>query len=460
MATGSSTLVKVDSDGGLVLATLAGDSAAFAQLYDRFSVRIHDLHLALLNDPDEAGLATYHTFRTAVADLNRLGEPSALRPWLYKRAYQHAKKAKTATLGQPDQALLTLHLRHGLAPAELSQILGMTERRVTDRLAILLPGRPPHSQTTPLTKPPPALREQVLSDISLLSAHQGLPRPRGRSAWIGTVTAIVVILVGTTLLVHRGLERRPVYPVRFGPASELTLSTTVIDLGATASTATITLSNTGKRMLAWQVTPTDAWMTVSPSAGVLPGGQARQLTVTADRAELPEGDGRTELRFESTDDQGRGEVAVALREERPPTISNPRAVSARIGGYGCPTSTEIRATITDESPPLHVVLIGPGSRSQVMKADGNSYTGRLGSGSHANIVWRIVATDSRNNTATSPAHVIVSADCAARPVPKKPEHPPASRVSEPQGEHTPAANSTGEDNAENDNHESGTGGGG
>jgi hypothetical protein len=95
-----------------------------------------------------------------------------------------------------------------------------------------------------------------------------------------------------------------------------------------------------------------------------------------------------------------------------------------------------------------------------MKADGNSYTGRLGSGSHANIVWRIVATDSRNNTATSPAHVIVSADCAARPVPKKPEHPPASRVSEPQGEHTPAANSTGEDNAENDNHESGTGGGG
>jgi hypothetical protein len=220
------------------------------------------------------------------------------------------------------------------------------------------------------------------------------------------------------------------------------------------------LTNTGTSKLAWRVTPADTWMTVSPSDGVLPGGAVRRLTVTADRDRLPEGDGRTELRFESTDNQARAEVAIALREDRPPTIYNPRAVSARIGGYGCPTSTEIRATITDESPPLHVLLIGPGSHSQVMKADGNNYAGRLGSGSHSNIVWRILATDARNNTATSPAHTILTTDCAARPAPKMPTHPTVSPGALPPVKHLPADGSTGEGNAGNGTNESRTGGGG
>ena len=90
MATGSSTLVKVDSDGGLVLGTLAGDRATFAALYERFGAPVYDLHLALLRDTEQAVEASHQTFQRAVANLNHLGDPSQLRPWLYNMAYRQA----------------------------------------------------------------------------------------------------------------------------------------------------------------------------------------------------------------------------------------------------------------------------------------------------------------------------------------------------------------------------------
>jgi uncharacterized membrane protein YgcG len=497
VATGSSTLVEVDSDGGLVLATLAGDNAAFAALYDRFAPRIYDFHLSLLHDPYQAALATHSTFRGAVADLNHLGKPTGLRPWLYARAYRQARQGAKADPGErlhragmalghdpqagmweampieptpEDTALITLHLRHGLGPEEISSVIGLTARNARARLDTLqaaleptlrawlarqdpngpglqpdthgrsesasgasvggaVPGHtcdehpPPLRIAVPFATPPAELRAALLRQTPLISAHRRLPRPRTRAAWITTLATAVVLVVGTALFVHRSSQRRPVIAVRFGPSAEFALSTKMIDLGASAASAMITLSNTGNNVLAWHADPADPWLKVSPPAGSLAGGQSQQLTVTADRDTLPEGDGQTELRFTSSGGQGQGDVAVALREERPPTISKPRASNTRIGGYGCPTTTEIRADITDESPPIHVVLVGPGSQTQVMKASGDTYTGKLGSGSHSNIIWRIIATDSRNNSATSPAQTVLHADCAVRPRPPAPVRP-------------------------------------
>jgi hypothetical protein len=203
-------------------------------------------------------------------------------------------------------------------------------------------------------------------------------------------------------------------------------------------------SDLGSNELSWRAAPADPWLKVSPASGTLSGGQSQPLTVTADRNMLPEGDGRTELRFTSTNGQGAGDVSVALREERPPAIVDPRASNTRIGGYGCPTTTEIRATITDESQPIHVVLIGPGGQTQVMKDAGSTYTGKLGSGSHASIVWRIIATDSRNNTATSPAQTVLYADCAARPVKPKPAPPQPAQPQPQPARSQPAQHRTGQ----------------
>lgn len=486
MATGSSTLVKVDSDGGLVLGTLAGDRATFAAMYDRFATPIYDLHLALLRDPRRAAEATYETFQRAIADLNHLGDPTQLRPWFYTLVYRQAKPRgnngtpgtiagaadKDAPLADPqaplwqaapeleslDRAVLTMHLRHGLDYAEIGAIVGLSAERARDRgdklrarlepvLRPLLDARrgdqpgpggqrrpggpspepsadqdpPPLRTAIPLASPPPALREQILRETALITAHQGLPRPRTRAAWITTWVTVIVLVAGTVLFVHRNLERKPVIAVTFGPSSELSLSTTVLDLGATNSTSTVTLANTGSNQLAWNANPAIDWLKVEPASGFLGGGKFQVLTVTANRAAVPqEGDGRTQLEVTSADGQGEGIVTVALREERPPAIINPRASNTRIGGYGCPTVSEISATVRDESPPVRVVLVGPGQQTQPMQPSGDTYTGRLGSGSGANIVWRIIATDARNNTATSSAGVIQNADCAVRPLPKPP----------------------------------------
>ena len=453
MATGSSTLVTVDSDGGLVLGTLAGDQASFAALYDRFATRIHDFHLAVLRDPRPAREATHQTFQRAVADLNHLGDPGQLRLWLYTHAYRLPATRRRepsgrrslltggeqslddpgallwtapAELNRLDRTLLTLRLRHGLDDTELASVVGVSATRVRKRLVGLTRLVPP---TAPLTEslvaPPRALRHRVLGETALITAHQGLPRPRTRAAWISTAALVLIVLTGAALLVHRSLERRPVVAVRFGPASDLTLSTTVIDMGAVASTATVTLANTGQHELTWRAVPGDPWLRVQPSTGSLAGGGSQQLIVTVDRNALPEGDGRGQLEVTSLGDQGRGVVAVALREEHPPTILGPRAGDPRIGGFDCPTSTEITATVRDESGPVHVVLVGPGQQSQIMQARGDTYSGRLGSGSGENILWRIVATDARNNTAVSPTQVIVHGDCATRPAPVRPATPSA-----------------------------------
>ena len=523
MATGSSTLVEVGSDGGLVLGTLAGDHSTFAALYDRFAARIHDFHLALLRDPYQAAEATYRTFRQAVTELNHLGEPTGLRSWLYSMAYRQASRrrkpssqpgsggafswpagarpsndsqmpmwrALPAKLSQRDRALLTLHLRHGIDRSEAGAIIGLSGRRARTRLDKLRPrlepalqpllagrlgagpaaggafsgvsafrgpsdngsqpsGAPVDERTTddspsplrmavPFAVPPPELRGELLRQTPLISAHEGLPRPRTRGTWVTTVVTVAVVIVGSVLFIHRSMERRPVIAVRFGPSSELALSSTVVDLGAANSTAVITLSNTGSHQLAWHANPAAPWLKVNPATGTLAGGQSQQLTVTADRSALPEGDGRTQLKVSSSDDQSQGTIAVALREERPPAILNPRASNTRIGGYGCPTTSEISAAVRDESAPIRVVLVSPGRPNQPMQARGGVYVGKLGSGSGSNIAWRIMATDARNNIATSPTSVIVHGDCATRPAPRPVAPPkPTQEASTPEPSPTPS----------------------
>ncbi|WP_156994134.1 BACON domain-containing protein [Pseudonocardia acaciae] len=480
MATGSSTLVEVDSDGGLVLGTLAGDRASFAALYDRFGAGVYDLHLALLDDPDRAAEATRQTFRRAVAGLNHLGDPSELRPWLYGVAYRQrtteehggdgdddtrdedeeddvpraALARAVGELGRLDRALLTLHLRHGLDATEVGRIVGLPARRAAGRLrtlgtrlapklepllrARLAADHPePLRAAVPLAVPPRSLRTRVLRETALMSAHEGLPRPRTRAAWTWTVACVLVVVTGTALFVQRNMERKPMVAVTFGPSFELTLSTTVIDLGAAESTATVTLSNTGATPSAWRAVPADPWLKVTPASGVLAGNTTQELTVVADRGAVPhEGDARTRLGVGTADGQGQVDVTVALRQERPPVITNAGASATRIGGYGCPTVSVITATVRDESPPVRVVLVGPGQRSQPMQANGDTYTGRLGSGSGANIVWQVTATDSRGNTATGPPRVITYGDCAARPTPtQSPSQPPSSAP--PSSEETP-----------------------
>ncbi len=79
-----------DSDADLVRDSLAGDRAAFAQIYDRYADRLHDFCLRMLRDRDSAADCVQEAFCVAATRLHQLREPDKLRPWLYAIARTEA----------------------------------------------------------------------------------------------------------------------------------------------------------------------------------------------------------------------------------------------------------------------------------------------------------------------------------------------------------------------------------
>lgn len=172
-------LEQPPSDATLVTAALAGDREAFADIYDRYALRMHDFCLSMLRSRDAAADAMQDTFVIAADRLVQLRDPDRLRPWLYAVARSVALKQLRGRrreqvaadvdapaddfdaphdaarrdelrallwdaargLSDRDRMVLDLHLRHGLEGQELATALGVTENnanvtlsRVRDRV--------------------------------------------------------------------------------------------------------------------------------------------------------------------------------------------------------------------------------------------------------------------------------------------------------------------------------------
>jgi RNA polymerase sigma factor (sigma-70 family) len=70
-------------DAELVADVLAGDRAAFAEVYDRYGDRLYDFAHSMLRNPEDASDAVADAFVTFAEKLSQLREPDRLRPWLY-----------------------------------------------------------------------------------------------------------------------------------------------------------------------------------------------------------------------------------------------------------------------------------------------------------------------------------------------------------------------------------------
>ncbi|MEM9039983.1 MAG: sigma-70 family RNA polymerase sigma factor [Actinomycetota bacterium] len=81
MTTNRST--SAPSDAELVAGHLAGESAAFAGIYDRYGDRIHDMAAAMLNDRTDAADVLQDVFLVAAERLGQLRDPDRLKPWLF-----------------------------------------------------------------------------------------------------------------------------------------------------------------------------------------------------------------------------------------------------------------------------------------------------------------------------------------------------------------------------------------
>lgn len=200
-------------------------------------------------------------------------------------------------------------------------------------------------------------------------------------------------------------------PTASSPAltpGSLALSTTSIDLGSTATTGKVGLSNTGDETVTFEITSVPAWLTVSPGSLSIPGDLATSLRVTADRSKVAEGatsgdvviawSGRTSV------------VTVSLVQENNPVVGRPSAV----GEAFC--SFPVSADVSDESRLTSVVLSWSGAYTgtATMQRNGSSWvTPELTFDNDAtgNVVFRVTATDSRGNTTVGPTRTYSDISC-------------------------------------------------
>ncbi|MFI6905859.1 RNA polymerase sigma factor [Nonomuraea sp. NPDC050394] len=141
-----------------------GDTDAPAKLYDAYAERLHDYACSLTGDRDSAADSVHDALVTAQGGAGRLQEAAKLRAWLYAltRFQAAARMARKdgAPAGPPppvleepedpelaalvyevlgelsknEREVLELSLRHGLTPAEVGSVLGLTSRQSATRL--------------------------------------------------------------------------------------------------------------------------------------------------------------------------------------------------------------------------------------------------------------------------------------------------------------------------------------
>ncbi|MFI7610087.1 sigma-70 family RNA polymerase sigma factor [Nonomuraea terrae] len=136
-----------------------------AKLYDAYAERLYDYAFSLCAERDLATDAVHDAVVTAQGCVDRLKEPARLRPWLYaltrfqvraRLAHRGATPAAGLPLPDPsehddpeladlvhetlgelrngEREVLELSVRHGLTPAEVGAVLGLTSRQAAARL--------------------------------------------------------------------------------------------------------------------------------------------------------------------------------------------------------------------------------------------------------------------------------------------------------------------------------------
>ena len=169
----------------------------------------------------------------------------------------------------------------------------------------------------------------------------------------------------------------------------------------------MTLTNKGGTTVSYDVASAVAWLSVAPAAGSLQPGASRSVTISAERAGLPEG--ASEGTLTVSWDEGTVPVAVTASRETPPVIGAVSVVRSACGQNG--RTVYVSAPIEDEAgiASASVAWSGLGTPgSGTLRASGGVWAGPVGPfavGGTAQLV--LTATDNRGNTAQRGAAISV-----------------------------------------------------
>ena len=175
------------------------------------------------------------------------------------------------------------------------------------------------------------------------------------------VSTAVTVPATTTTTVATTPPTAPPTPPPPEPG-RLVVGAGTLDLGSTAPSASIAISNAGGSPLTWSVAD-PAGPVSAGGGGTLAAGEQVELVVAVDRAAAPEGPVQASLVV--TSDRGEAVVDVTASIERAPAIGGVSFADPAVRAGGCaPRATTVSVAASDESAlTLTLTVTGPGGRS-------------------------------------------------------------------------------------------------
>ena len=219
------------------------------------------------------------------------------------------------------------------------------------------------------------------------------------------------------------------------PGSRLGLDANQVDLGTTATSVRVVLTNAGTSGTGWRASSGATWLTCTPTSGALGPGGAVTVSLLLDRQNAPTG--RFQVRVTFIPSQANG-TAVSLLVDGTnsatttttptsttsttqgsvgPSITNVSASPSTIQASPCPADhADVSATVNDPAGVSSVAIsyTPPGGPIQTaaMSQAGNRWSGTItASSSPGTLTYQITATDSSGVTTTSPSHSIMVGAC-------------------------------------------------
>jgi hypothetical protein len=401
------------TDTELIEAFRAGDSDAFAALYDRYTDFIFTAYLGSGRERLEAAEATHDIFLEAAGQILGANPPENFEGWLTRVGRREAFTGTDAGAKAP--------------PALRARVLTKVDALVLAESAAPAPSRSISRVEFPSSLPPEWRRMGLFFAVTIVigllgfavsaqfQPHQPPPTMGGdgtspRTTTIPATTSTTIGVTSTTVVTDTTATT-----AASGTAS-LEVSTDTVDFGDQGTSAELGIINRGGNATSWTLASSSDALAVSAGSGELAGGETVTIELLLDRNGIDEGDLEETLTLSWPD--GDLEVAVLATHEDNPTIHNPQASPATVEVEGCDvTTTTVSARVRDTSPLESVVVRwspdGSGQRETAMEPVGDDmFEGIIGPFTATGTFdVRIVAFDERGNAGGASTPVSVT-DCS------------------------------------------------
>ena len=179
------------------------------------------------------------------------------------------------------------------------------------------------------------------------------------------------------------------------PGSVLSLNTSSVNLGTSATTAQLILSDTAATPATWSAGSVPSWLTVAPASGYLGSSQSVRVTIGVDRTAAPQGPFNVRVVFSGADQGSRAASVSIVGSNSPTTTTSPTTTAPQltVTASASPTTvyttpctlralqSTVTATVTDTvgTPTVELSYSMPdgSAGAQTMAQSGNQWTARL-----------------------------------------------------------------------------------